>query len=440
MRKLLLNLALFSMLLAGCQKAENSAEVEILPAKQSPRLTYQEAVAVAQKGISWLEKSEKTRGKKGVRSINHSNTKAVVGGTTRSGEGADTLMYVFNFDNNEGFAMVATARDSEQLIAVTEQGNYTPGVDTDNEGFNMFARAAEEYVSTLAVTPGPGQIDPGGPFYKIEYQEEYDTVGPLLATKWGQSGIYGNECPNSPYGVAGCVATAMAQIMAYHQHPATMALTYSGAPTSSLTLDWDGIALHTGDCSCGANSTTIHNQISYLCREIGERVDMDYNDAYTDENGTYYGPSSGAVSSDVPAALSGLGYSSNSTLIAYDLQTIRSNIDNGLPIYMKGAQIDDDKRVGHAWVVDGYMTYTQMFITYISLASNNGPWRIDEIRYRYTYYPHCNWGWSGICDGFFNDGVFKTANAYQYDSSTGNSTSYNFHDELLIITNITPNN
>ena len=238
MRKLLLNLILFSMLLAGCQKVENSAEkeVKVLPTEElSPRLTYQEAAAVAQKSIGWLEKNAKTRSKRGTRTINHANTKAVVDNATRNGGEADTLMYVFNFANNEGFAMVATARNSEQLIAVTEQGSYTPGVETENEGFNMFARAAEEYVSTLAITPGPGQIDPGGPFYKIEYQEDYNTIGPLLTTKWGQSGIYGSECPNSPYGVAGCVAIAMAQIMVYHQHPASIAITYPNAPISSLT-------------------------------------------------------------------------------------------------------------------------------------------------------------------------------------------------------------
>lgn len=427
MRKLLLNLALFSMLLAGCQKAENSAEVEILPAKQSPRLTYQEAVAVAQKGISWLEKSEKTRGKKGVRSINHSNTKAVVGGTTRSGEGADTLMYVFNFDNNEGFAMVATARDSEQLIAVTEQGNYTPGVDTDNEGFNMFARAAEEYVSTLAM--GPGDIVDREPCYKIEYFDEYETVGPLLATKWGQGSPFGDECPN---GVSGCVATAMAQIMAYHQHPASISLTYSGAPISSLTLDWDGIALHTGDCSCGANSTTIHNQISYLCRQIGKKVNMDYSEP----------DSSGARSERVPSALSYFGYITGEDLIDYNIQTIRSNTSAGKPVYMSGRRYTNEaktKTSGHAWVVDGYITYTETFVTYISYSGSSGPWRPYETRYRYTHYPHCNWGWDGNCDGFFNDGVFNVANAYQYDSSTGNYGSYHYETNLQIITNITPN-
>lgn len=422
------------MLLAGCQKAENSAEVDILPAKQSPRLTYQEAVAVAQKGISWLEKSEKTRGKKGVRSINHSNTKAVVGGTTRSGEGADTLMYVFNFDNNEGFAMVATARDSEQLIAVTEQGNYTPGVDTDNEGFNMFARAAEEYVSTLAVTPGPGQIDPGGPFYKIEYQEEYDTVGPLLATKWGQEYPYGVYCPNY---TVGCVATAIAQIMVYHQHPESISLTYSGAPTSSLTLDWDGIAQHhiVFSCPCPQN---IHDQIAYLCREIGQRVNMSYNPP----GGDFQGPTSGAT---LPNALSGihsLGYTTRNSASNYDINKIITNMNNSQPVFMVGSgpnANENNKQSNHAWVVDGCITYTQMFITYISLASNNGPWFIDEIRYRYTYYPHCNWGWNGDCDGFFNDGVFNTANAYQYDNGSG-SESINFNSSLQIIDNITPSN
>ena len=446
MRKLLLHLFAFSVLLAGCQKVENSteAEVKVLPTEQSPRLTYQEAAAVAQKSIGWLEQNTKTRGKRGARTINHANTKAVVGDATRSGGEADTLMYVFNFANNEGFAMVATARDSEQLIAVTEQGNYTPGVETENEGFNMFARAAEEYVSTLAITPGPNYPDPNGPFYKIETQESQAATGPLLETKWEQKGIYGSLCPNIPYGVAGCVAIAMAQILVHHQYPASIALTYPNAPTSSLTLDWEGIELHTktGFCSCGADSIAIHNQIAHLCRELGERVNMNYYDEGFNDKGEYVNPKSNAYSSTVPSALSGLGYSSNSSLIAYDLQTICSNIDGGKPVYMDGRRYTNEAETetrGHAWLIDGYMIVTTSCITYISPVSINGPWRIDNVTNSYAYYAHCNWGWNGTYNGYFSNGVFNIANAYQYDESHSIDHDFHYKCNLQMITNITPN-
>lgn len=48
------------------------------------------------------------------------------------------------------------------------------------------------------------------------------TMGPLLTTSWHQSAPYNNNCPMGCWSnrtVVGCVATAMAQLMAYYQWP-----------------------------------------------------------------------------------------------------------------------------------------------------------------------------------------------------------------------------
>ncbi len=45
---------------------------------------------------------------------------------------------------------------------------------------------------------------------------------PLVATHWGQTTPYWNACPTDAQGYnchTGCVATAMAQVMNYHQWP-----------------------------------------------------------------------------------------------------------------------------------------------------------------------------------------------------------------------------
>ena len=44
-----------------------------------------------------------------------------------------------NYADNAGFAVVSTTRSNENpLLVVTEAGNYTPGEETENEGFNMY--------------------------------------------------------------------------------------------------------------------------------------------------------------------------------------------------------------------------------------------------------------------------------------------------------------
>ena len=54
-------------------------------------------------------------------------------------------------------------------------------------------------------------------------QKGSEVVGPLIKTKWGQDYPYNEQCPLilAPYThqLTGCVATAMSQLMYYHQYP-----------------------------------------------------------------------------------------------------------------------------------------------------------------------------------------------------------------------------
>jgi hypothetical protein len=80
-------------------------------------------------------------------------------------------------------------------------------------------------------------------------------VEPLLTSVWHQGGPYNQSCPMGDGGrtLVGCVATAAAQIMKYHEWPA------NGTGTSSF--------LWNGDTSCGGSSP-------------GQQLTVDHTDAY----------------------------------------------------------------------------------------------------------------------------------------------------------------
>jgi|GEM_PF-500129 len=82
-----------------------------------------------------------------------------------------------------------------------------------------------------------------------------DQVGPLMTTSWHQVAPYNNYCPWGDGGrcVVGCVATAAAQIMAYHQWPE--------AGYGSNTYYWSG------DNSCGGSTP-------------GQWLNADFSDEY----------------------------------------------------------------------------------------------------------------------------------------------------------------
>lgn len=52
----------------------------------------------------------------------------------RTGDARDTLLYVFNYDDN-GFAVVATDRRVNKLLAVAENGPYHPKLIPGMNGY-----------------------------------------------------------------------------------------------------------------------------------------------------------------------------------------------------------------------------------------------------------------------------------------------------------------
>ena len=125
---------------------------------------------------------------------------------------------------------------------------------------------------------------------------------PLCSTTWNQDCYYNQLCPTATGGpcnkvYAGCVATAMAQIMKFWNWPAQGTSSHSythptyGAQTAnfdSTTYDWTHMPIYLTSGSTNTQKTAVATLI-YHC---AVSVDMDF-----DPNG------SGAYSQNIPAAL-----------------------------------------------------------------------------------------------------------------------------------------
>jgi len=113
-----------------------------------------------------------------------------------------------------------------------------------------------------------------------EERKDTEEFGPLLTTLWHQGDPYNQLCPWGDGGrcVVGCVATATAQILAYHQWP----------PTGTGTHDY----YWGGDNSCGGSTS-------------GAFLSADYSDPYDWENIPDY---CGSCSAEQEAALAELNY------------------------------------------------------------------------------------------------------------------------------------
>jgi hypothetical protein len=133
--------------------------------------------------------------------------------------------------------------------------------------------------------------------------DQTDDVGPLLETEWHQFGPYWQMCPSAGGDtcLVGCVATAAAQIMNYHQWPPSGTGSHSywwpgdpPIPGQTLTADfsdpydWDNML---NSYSGGATQEQI-DAVAELCFEVGVAFEMNYgingSGAWTDDALTVY--------------------------------------------------------------------------------------------------------------------------------------------------------
>ena len=127
--------------------------------------------------------------------------------------------YIFNAGNKGGFVIVSGDDRTEPILGYSARGSLNPDSVPDNvKGLLNYY----EKVFT-AIANDKNYTRPA----KTRSAEERKTVEPLLWTEWGQgspansSRPFNLKCPmiDERRCVTGCVATAMAQTMNYHQWP-----------------------------------------------------------------------------------------------------------------------------------------------------------------------------------------------------------------------------
>ncbi len=255
-------------------------------------------------------------------------------------------------------------------------------------------------------------------------------VDNLLTTIWDQDPLYNNLCPYSNYysqqTVTGCVATAMAQIMKYWEHPSngigshsyehiayTQNVVINGviqeiyhdgmgvlsADFGATTYDWDNMP-----ASLNSSSTEAQiDAIATLMYHCGVSVEMDY--------GVSQIGGSGAVTAYVADALQEyFGYQQSTyqsrEFVENWLQQdwaalLKTELDNGRPLQYSGRGTG-----GHSFVCCGYDSDDNFYF---------------------------NWGWSGR-----NDGFFALNNLVPGSGGSGGS-NYNFTNDQAAIFGIQPN-
>lgn len=426
---LLLGAGLVSCEKDGTQKPEKPAVPEIEGAvPYEPFVNYEEACQLAQIAIDMLESDQKTRTAAG-RSIDENRVVRYTVKSTRTDDPDDTLLYVFNFDGG-GFAVVATDRRVNSLLAVVDEGSYTPVRKTPRNmvsGFDLYMNASLDLLEGLRAVPYdiPPQ-EPGRILIK-HIPVQVTEVEPMIPVKWGTEFPYNGYCPmvSGIQAPAGYAATAIAQIMTAYTYPKTMQLTYWDADVESVTFNWPGILQHIRTLGDKFDCPE-HRAIAHMCREIGQQLNTKYNIKST------------AEFSAIPTCLHHFGFAAD-PVSDYSHEAIRQSYEKRGMVCMRGTAVDGMKTYDHVWVVDG-MRHNVIKTEIWFIPDGSGPNRLLESNIKSEKFTHCNWGFDGNNNGYFSIGVFDMKDILDKDLDKGSEIirDLNFTQSLKIVTGIKP--
>jgi hypothetical protein len=306
---------------------------------------------------------------------------------SQTSKGVRKYFYVFNIGQNSGFIIVSADDVAWPILGYATEGH----ADSVNIPWSV-AKWLGGYRSDIQHALENDIIQSEA--CRLEWERllsqnnkkvnlRAGSVSPLITTKWNQSPYYNAQCPYdkdaSQLTVVGCVATAMAQVIRYHEYPSqgTGFHSYNHSKYGSLAVNFANTTYNYSSMPTSISSA--NNAVATLSYHCGVSVDMNYGTAASGGSGAYVISSKSQSQHCAEYAFEEyFGYKSSLSgeeRINYTTSSwktlLKTELDNSRPVLYAGFGSGG----GHAFVLDGY----------------------DN-----SDYFHFNWGWGGAYDGYFS--------------------------------------
>lgn len=276
--------------------------------------------------------------------------------------GDKAAYYVFNA--NRGYVIVAGDDRAPAVLGYSDQSTFDANSIPD--AMQELLNGYTAQINALSKGGKSVKLAPSGP-----------AIHPLVTANWSQNSPYNILFPilnNGQQAVAGCVATAMAQVLYYWKHPTQVTTTLPEYTSQTLNIympalepvdfNWDAMQdtyLSNDTVSEGAVAAA---RLTLYC---AQSLQMDF----------LYG-SSGANTTRIPRIIANyFGYKASARCeyrSNYTTQSwadfIYSELAEGRPLIYSGSKASS----GHAFICDGY--------------DGEGLF-------------HINWGWNGMSNGYY---------------------------------------
>lgn len=328
--------------------------------------------------------------------------------------------YVFNRSNG-GFVITAADDCAQQILGTCDEGtfNYQDMPENMRWWLDTYTAQISEAMQNNAASVNESDVQRAA--------KGRQTVEALLTTKWDQGTYYNAECPviDGKPTYTGCVATALGQVMKYHNWPETGKGTvsyindnYSKTDTVPLTVNFEDGNYDWANMPDQLDKNSTPEQVkavSHLLYHAGVAV-------YT----TYGNGGSNAYMSNIVRLYEHLGYAKCASYRERNYFTdaeweniIYNEISNHRPVcYSGGGMLNR-----HAFVCDGYKADDNTF--------------------------HFNWGWGGNGNGYFKMSALApfgdSKTQYVYNQNQGavigidkpNATNDHYDTPIIAYGNLT---
>ena len=303
------------------------------------------------------------------------------------GTSTKPTFYVFNATDGSAFVIVSAEDCTSPIVGYSLTASYpVSGIPEAAKwvisGLEKEIREAPKHQAPLSLAARRSMA-----------QKAADATNPrvLNTPVWSQESPFNNNIPGKP--LVGCVGTAMAEIMRYHNYPASGKGTMEGVDFAEGTYDW-------------ANMRMDNYRSGYTSGEAAAVAKLMWHASKS--VATAYGMSgSSAYEVRVPGALAtffgydpGATYKKRADVASQDEwdAIVINEINAGRPVIYCG----QDVSAGHAFVCDGYDARGLL---------------------------HFNWGWGGSANGYFRSTMLNPAV----------SRTHYYNNLQTIVYNIKPN-
>ena len=300
--------------------------------------------------------------------------------------------YVYNDTRNKGFVIVSGNTEMGEILAYSTESTFEE--QSVNPGAQLLLNAYQE--AFKAVSTGKHVVGA-----TRAAAQNTTVVKPLLKTYWGQGDPYSQK---TGYNYTGCVATAIAQVMKYHEWPV------QGQGESEYTVSFDRSKKYANFAESHYDWANMVDRYGYydpstpqqkeavalLMRDCGYALKMQYSENVSSSTGY----------SALYALKNNFQYDAV-LLSKFDegigsfVRIIKKELTNGFPLYIEG--MPEGGRSGHAWVLDG--------------VDKNGLF-------------HMNFGWNGQSNGYYSLtalSVLKAGSEFQ-----GRSLAFNRQLKVIV--------